>query len=78
MKAPLVSCPQKWVKPLVDISPLKNASPIFNHTSAVNGKQALILGAAQGLDEGGKVEDLDVGGAVVPVVVAADDYVAAG
>jgi hypothetical protein len=36
------------------------------------------LGSAEGLDEGGKLEDLDVGGAVVPIVVPADDYVAAG
>lgn len=33
--------------------------------------------AAQGLDEGGKVEDLDVGGAGEPIMVPADDYVAA-
>jgi hypothetical protein len=37
-----------------------------------------MFGLAQGLDEAGKVEDFDVGGAVVPVVVPADDYVAAG
>ena len=30
------------------------------------------MGAAQGLDEGGKVEDFDVGGAVVPIMVPAD------
>ena len=36
------------------------------------------MGAARGFDEAGKLEDLDVGGAVVPVVVPADDYVAAG
>ena len=36
------------------------------------------MGAAQGLDEAGKLEDLDVGGTVGPVVVPADDYVAAG
>jgi len=36
------------------------------------------LGAAQGLDEAGKLEDLDVDGAGVPVVAPADDYIAAG
>ena len=36
------------------------------------------MGSAQGFDSAGKLEDLDVGGAVVPVVVPADDYVAAG
>ena len=36
------------------------------------------MGAAQGLDQGRELEDLDVGGAVVPVVMPADDYVAAG
>ena len=36
------------------------------------------MGAAQGFDEGGKLEDLDVGGTVGPVVMPADDYVAAG
>ena len=41
-------------------------------------KQALILGAAQGLDEAGKLEDLDVGGTGGPIMVPADDYVAAG
>lgn len=42
------------------------------------GKQALIQEVAQGFDQGGKLEDLDVGGAVGPIVVPADDYVAAG
>ena len=36
------------------------------------------MGAAQGLDEAGKLEDFDVGGAVRPVVMPADDYIAAG
>ena len=36
------------------------------------------MGLAQGLDAGGKLEDLDVGGTVGPVVMPADDYVAAG
>ena len=36
------------------------------------------MGAAQGFDVGGKVEDFDVGGAVGPVVAPTDDYVAAG
>ena len=34
------------------------------------------MGSAEGLDQAGKVEDLDVGGTVAPVVVPADDYVA--
>ena len=35
-------------------------------------------GGAEGFDAGGKFEDLDVGWAVGPVVMPADDYVAAG
>ena len=37
-----------------------------------------MFGLAQGFDQAGELEDLDVGGAVVPVVMPADDYVAAG
>jgi hypothetical protein len=37
-----------------------------------------MFGSAQGFDAGGKLKDLDVGGTVVPIVVPADDYVAAG
>jgi hypothetical protein len=37
-----------------------------------------MFGSAQGFDAGGKLKDLDVGGAAGPVVVPADDYVAAG
>ena len=36
------------------------------------------MGVAQGFDAAGKLEDLDLGGAVGPVVMPADDYVAAG
>src|SRR5579864_243070 len=38
----------------------------------------LDVGVAGGLDQAGKLEDLDVGGAVGPGVMPADDYVAAG
>ncbi len=42
------------------------------------GETRLIQGVAQGFDDGGKVEDLDVGGTVGPIMVPADDYVAVG
>jgi len=41
------------------------------------GKKALIQEVAQGFDEAGEFEDFDVGGTVGPIVVPADDYVAA-
>jgi hypothetical protein len=37
-----------------------------------------MFGLAEGVDEAGKLEDFDVGGTVVPVMVPADDYVASG
>lgn len=37
-----------------------------------------MFGLAQGFNAAGKLEDLDVGGAVGPVMMPADDYVAAG
>jgi hypothetical protein len=43
-----------------------------------SGKTRLLSGVAEGFDEAGKLEDLDVGGAGGPIMVPADDYVAAG
>ena len=40
--------------------------------------RVLVVGGGEGFNAGGKFEDLDVGGAVGPVVMPADDYVAAG
>ena len=47
-------------------------------TNAAAPKRSSPCTATQGIDEGGKLEDFDVGGAGGPVVMPADDYVAAG
>jgi hypothetical protein len=38
----------------------------------------LVIGGGEGFDEGGELEDFDLGGALGPIVAPADDYVAAG
>ena len=40
--------------------------------------RVLVIGGGEGLDPAGEFEDLDVDGTVGPVVMPADDYVAAG
>lgn len=42
------------------------------------GRRLLVFGGGEGLDGGGEFEDLDMGGAVVPIVAPADDDVTAG
>ena len=37
-----------------------------------------IVGGGEGFDEGGELEDLDLGGTLGPIVAPADDYVATG